>query len=284
MSKTSVLYVQRRDAKMIKSHLEDNSQLDKRFRMVPTNSDAIIQGSQRGNGEETMSQVISGQCIAVPVTQTCITNLDEYSWAERVVGTGLHYCPFSTSMGNSNRESSAEAYSSNAAPSSQSFKSLNDVQHALVEALISCCLRTDASSEVTDLHQSIITSVLSLSALTCPKKLEVMGDDRTLVVPRWSFYLPQNNDYEAILDTRKGADEFHQLLFQYKVQNGEQQFQSKLWETLARTHRSPRVVRRGDIDPESGVRESGKYKHVFDFTQRESILLESNKFLFAQRS
>jgi hypothetical protein len=248
---------------MIKSHLEANSELDKRFRMVATTPDSIIhsvsRGSPSGNDKESKSQVIPGQCIAVPVSRTCITSLDKYSWAEQVVGTGIHYCPFSTSMGNSNRISSAEAYdSSNAASSSQSFQTLNDVQHALVEALVSCCSRPDVSSEVIVLHRQIIKSVLSLSASTCPKKLEVIGDGRTLVLPRWSFFVTERTDCEAIPDTRKGAHEFHQLLSQYKVQNGEQQFQSVLWEILARTHRSPRVVRRGDIDPESGVRESGK--------------------------
>ena len=272
MSTTFVLYVHRRDAKTIKSHLEAHHYLDKRYRMVPTSTDAIIhnRSGDDGNDEDIRAQVLSGQCIAVPLLHLCIEKLHEYSWAKQIVGTGMHHCPFSTSMGNSNRIPAAAQDESNTTSSTQSDQSLNDVQHALVETLVKYC--SEAEGNFTEIQTEgtcsctrradIVKLVQSLSAQTCPKKLEVIGDDRTLVVPRWSFYIPSSNDCETIAEKRKIAEEFYQLLIQcnlpgrYERENSHN-MQSLLWENLARTHRSLRVVRRGDIDPESGVRESG---------------------------
>jgi hypothetical protein len=271
MATTSVLYVRRRDAKTIKSQLESQCELDKRFRMVPTTSDAVVDeyittGIEGDNVQhEHAAEISSGQCIAVPVLQSCMDRLLEYSWASQVVGRGRHYCPFSTAMGNKNCVASVILQDADTALSSSQDITLNDVQHALVKTLISHSLsNADACTTKEDIYSyktQIVKSVLALSKQTCPKKLEIIGDDRTLVIPRWSFYVINNDDNEAILQNRKGANEFRQLLLQYDHISFIK-IQSLLWENLASIHRSLRVVRRGDIDPESGVRESGEH-HFF---------------------
>jgi len=80
---TNVLFVHPKNAKVVKTALEDSGFLDKRYRMTKTN----------------------GGIIAVPITQECIaatratndgTNID--SWLNLVESIGTHSVPFSTAM------------------------------------------------------------------------------------------------------------------------------------------------------------------------------------------
>ena len=71
---------------------------------------------------------------------------------------------------------------------------------------------------------------------SCPKSFDIFGDDRTLMLPERAF-----------LD-----DEFLAV-----VERCGDQLWLELWKRLAELHRSPRVVRKGTIDPESGIRRSG---------------------------
>jgi hypothetical protein len=171
-------------------------------------------------------------------------------------------------MGNKNCVASATLQDADTAFTSLQNIALNDVQHTLVETLISYSLSNgDMCTTKEDIYSyktQIVKSVLALNKQTCPKKLEIIGDDRTLVIPRWSFYVTNNDDNETILLNHKGANEFRQLLSQYESPFESEPIsfttiQSLLWENLARSHRSLRVVRRGDIDPESGVRKSGEH-------------------------
>jgi tRNA G37 N-methylase Trm5 len=83
--------------------------------------------------------------------------------------------------------------------------------------------------------ESIKSKIELLSIQVCPRKLERFGDDRTLVVPRKAFSL-DDPSFRSLIGDSKVAD---------------------LWEILAEVYNSPRVVRRGDIDPDSPIRESG---------------------------
>lgn len=276
MSTTTVLYVRQRDAKLMKTQLEDVRELDKRFRMIPCNSERIVHDDFVVKGVDhnvqhfgSINEEISAdQCIAIPVSQSCFDQVHKYPWFSKVVGRGMQYCPFSTSMGNSNR---APVVAQNLFRNETLHYALNDVQDAIVDTLITHCLpiynvneKTRSEKESIDCNRKMIVKiVLALSTQACPKKLEVIGNERTLVVPRWSLYMTNSDDCKTILRKLEGANEFSELLAQFKLQSnskveGFMNIQSFLWERLAYNHRSLRVVRRGDIDPESGVRESGK--------------------------
>lgn len=271
MASTSVLYVYRRDAKAIKSQLEEASLLDKRFRMLPTTSDAVVNSNDGVDTTSVKDDIISGICIAVPVTNECTEMYHQYSnteqpsppiWTTRVVASGMHICPFSTStLGNSNRRPVSSDVNNASNDASSKYVSLNNVQYALVETILSFCTSEIESAT----HRTTIDkAVLALSLQTCPKKLEVIGDDRTLVVPRYALFLVDDQreaTTTALNVLNKGSNEFYDLLISTKPQNYTLQslytMQSKLWENLARVYQSSRVVRRGDIYPDSGVRESG---------------------------
>lgn len=78
----------------------------------------------------------------------------------------------------------------------------------------------------------------------CPKKLEVIGDDRTLVIPRKAF--------------RQDDDEFASLCSLAVSNDGQfSDWRTNFWKYFATFMGRPRVVRRGDIDPDSSIRESG---------------------------
>jgi hypothetical protein len=84
---TSVLYVTTRNAKALKTALEESGYLDKSFRM--TKADGSVM-------EKPASY------IAVPVTDECLAVLEEQSdppaWYSLVIAKGKQQVPFSTAL------------------------------------------------------------------------------------------------------------------------------------------------------------------------------------------
>jgi Met-10+ like-protein len=144
--------------------------------------------------------------IAIPVKLGFYK--DESAWGDMVVGTGEQECPYSTAKLGNSRVS---------------------VQHDLtrVQQALWNWLKKDAT---------IKEKVLQLNANVCPKKLELFGDDRTLIIPRKAFSLDD--------------DTFRSMVVGHANLND-------LWRHLAQVYDSPRVAKRGDIDPNSPIRESG---------------------------
>mmetsp|Transcript_25323 Transcript_25323/g.50726 ORF Transcript_25323/g.50726 Transcript_25323/m.50726 type:complete len:598 (+) Transcript_25323:25-1818(+) len=300
MATTSVLYVHRRDAKTLKSRLEKESLLDKRFRMIPSASDAIVvlenSPHHHNDGESDLptegsavDAIASGECIAVPVTDECIGRFETYikesskadtsghgSWKTYAIASGRQLCPFSTSaLGNQNHartsrlvqqtcEGMRTEKSKRNYQTATKITNLTNIQCVVVETLVDYFTENTKQSdntvnqeELESFQAMLETAVSSLSIKACPKKLEVMGDDRTLVVPSTAF----------LLQEKEPTNEFHQLLINIssQIHNSPDKtdhptiykIQENLWKNLASLYQSPRVVRRGDIDPESGVRESG---------------------------
>ena len=285
---TDVIYVPSRDARTLKIRLEkEEGLLDKRFRMTPApcfDQDGDVTCSwttSRGSGE--------GHYIAVPVTQQCIDDLQrecgslgdvagqsEYcnsgcantSWMALVSGFGRCCCPYSTTMlGNNNRRKKLMV-DKGRDKSGRSDK-MSIVHSTLVSTLLS--LRDGNGGDIDSAHSKeigneISKAVISTDAQCCPPKLEVMGDDKTLVIPRYALYTENVNE-ESPTIRKKCVVEFLELILQVldvldleeqcPVMETLQKVQGLLWMNLAEAYGSKRVVRRGDINPESGVRESG---------------------------
>jgi hypothetical protein len=210
LEEVKVVYVSKRDAKLVKSHLEAKGKLNKSFRMLPATS------SERKD------------CIAIPYLREesapeFIENLD----SALVLGFGTQLCPYSSAVLGSNRQ--ARVSSDKSAPT------LTLVQQALWGALID--EKTLATKE------EILQRILTLNRTICPRKLELVGDDNTVVLPK-----------KTALDANE--DTFKDFLTQCGIQNTSE-FSRRLWEALASRFESSRVVRKGKVDPESSVRESG---------------------------
>lgn len=82
---TSVLYVTTRNAKALKTALEESEYLDKSFRMAKADGSLLENPANH---------------IAVPVTDECLAALEEQSdlptWYSLVVAKGKQQVPFST--------------------------------------------------------------------------------------------------------------------------------------------------------------------------------------------
>ncbi len=294
MATTSVLYVHRRDAKKLKSRLEKESLLDKRFRMIPSASDAtvVLENSHLTDDSAVdIEAIVSGKCIAVPVTDECVDRFETHSkensntdirgdgdsWETYAIALGRQLCPFSSSaMGNQNKamisrlvqqncDGRIEKSKENNNAAAAKVSNLTNIQCVVVETLVDYfsenTMKRDNSLDQKELawfQEMVKTTVSSLSIKLCPKKLEVMGDDRTLVVPSTAFLLQEQettNDFHRLLidivsQIRNDCPDRTDQPTIYKIQEN-------LWKNLTSLYKSPRVVRRGDIDPESGVRESG---------------------------
>jgi tRNA G37 N-methylase Trm5 len=179
---TSVVYVKKCDAKLVKDLLENDNYLNKDFRMVPFDD-----------------------VIAIPVNFE--VSKENHVWAEKVVSSGHHECPYSTAkLGNNRCAVEGE---------------LTRVQQGLWNWLRK--------------NGVVKEKILKLDPLICPRKLELFGDDQTLIIPRKAFSFKD--------------DAFRSLVGDADI--------NELWKHLALVYDSPRVARRGDIDPNSPIRESG---------------------------
>lgn len=284
-----VIYVLSRDARTLKIRLEKEGLLDKRFRMAPAPC-----FDQNQNGDVSCSWTNfrgsrEGHYIAVPVMQQCIDDLQrenrslgdgrpsEYchsgcantSWMALVSGFGRCYCPYSTTMlGNNSLRKKLMADEQGRHVSDRRDK-LSIVHRTLVSTLLSLREGNDADTDIDktkEIGNKISKAVTSSDTQCIPPKLEVMGDDRTLVIPRYALYMENINE-ESPTIRKKCIVEFRKLILQAvdvleleeqgPVMETLQKVQGLLWMNLAEAYGSKRVVRRGDIHPESGVRESG---------------------------
>lgn len=203
-----VLYVLRPNAKIVKVLLEKKGLLHRQFRMT------------QPKPADSQDDSIRDGCIAIPVTEECLTG------SPMVVATGTQYCPYSSAFLGSHK---GKRDSPTLSP-----LLTTPVQQALVTALLKCS-QQEPSAQIKD---EMIERIQHLSTTVCPKKLEIIGDDRTLVIPRRAF--------------REDDDSFASLLALNERLNW-----SKFWEEFASALNSPRIARRGDIDPDSSIRESG---------------------------
>ncbi len=106
-------------------------------------------------------------------------------------------------------------------------------------------------SEKTQFEDIIESKVEMQSSTICPPKLEVMGDDRTLVIPFRALNPAIDQTFHNLI-----KDVVYHVIGKFQEEE-EEKLMTQLWEKLARSHDSHRVVRRGEIDPNSEVRESG---------------------------
>jgi Met-10+ like-protein len=209
-----VVYALKQNAKRAKSTLEEAGHLDKNYRMVPS---------------ETYPNT-----IALPVIESFMMNSD---LEELLMGQGHQMCPLSTKMMGQHPVGTDRKIPLR----------LTRVQQAIlltVEALSSTVLNFDDEKVL----QSALQRIESFDLTLCPFKLEIFGDDRTIVIPPGAFE----------------GDEFWSCI-QSLIVNiesplsscGGDRIKMEFWKQLSDVHRSSRIVRRGTIDAESHIRQSG---------------------------
>lgn len=205
-----VVYVAKRDAKRVKTHLEQAGLIQKDYRMTPS----------------------SGDLIAIPVLQNC-TKVDVYD----TFGFGEEFCPYSTSLLANQRHRKPGADRND--KTGDLFLSQRALWNVVTHEL-------KLASTTTHQDSSILDRILSFPLSVCPKNLEFLGDDRILVIPQRALNPMANEEFATWLDDiLDQQDQQHSL------------FLTKLWKELADLAKTPKIVRRGEVDPDSGVRQSG---------------------------
>ncbi len=250
-----VAYVRKENAKKAKNHLKDSKVLDDRFRMLPAASGSEI----------ILVENDTKAFIAIPVSEEFddknISSVDSNSrdsegslWTSLIVGVGYQTCPYSTKMmgnGRANQQQTASA---------EKFSLLQSVILGLTPSTTTTSEADKKDRGLESLNPKIIEKVLKLNSTVCPGSrkrqcLEIFGDDRTVVVPPGAF---EGEEFVSIL-----RDVHRERYCKQNIDNGNDRSEdiAKLyddfWNRLALAHDSPRVVRRGGIDPNSKIRESG---------------------------
>ena len=225
-----VLFVEKGHAKTIKTTLEQNGEINKDFRMVPV---------RHGKWNDT---------IAIPILEM---KQDFYVSLGGVVGDGTAFCPYSTSLLGNHAGRTARLTPNNQ-DSGNNVKSL--VEQALLRTAEQNGLWKPQDDDYDDVSTvALLSRIREMDSSICPKKLECLGDDKTLVLQRKAFSLDEPLFRVFLESIGCGHDK-----------DSQQEFVSNLWTSLAWTHKSPRVVRRGEIAPSSGIRESN-YRLLWPF-------------------
>jgi tRNA G37 N-methylase Trm5 len=227
---------------------------------------------------------------------------------EGVLGTGYQKCPPSSSrLGNHHhhhpnisniaaRTSSTFCQSSRSG-NSNSCRGLSLVEQCLYAAAKSMIhqqqqLQLQPSLSSQEERRTVMTmmmlveSIQRLQPFVCPRRLETLGDDRTIVIPQRAFAFFRNSDKDpskhfdnenSNVDVVGGVFETwfqdHVLTSRRQASSAnaanaatptartscqeESEFLQELWKQLAMKHNSPRIVRKGGVDPNSRIRHSG---------------------------
>lgn len=264
---TPVLYAKRYAAKQLKTALEASGRIDVDHRMGAADPAAFA--SSFTSTEMEGATCSSDECICIPVTNTCLKEYEEWhesgsgevensgcDWKRLVVASGRQHCMASASasarakQGGGPRRRRRQDEASNTDGQDQQQYEPALTQQAVIE-MVQQLNPTGCE------RKEVVRAIMALSAKVCPHKLERFGDDRCLVIPRTAFRINEKSN----------TDEFRAFLEQLVPITSPEECLSALWPILARLFGCPRVARRGDIDPESKIRQSGHrllYPNTFD--------------------
>ncbi|CAJ1966223.1 unnamed protein product [Cylindrotheca closterium] len=274
----TVLCVLKRNAKSAKQALEGIHALHKKYRMIPSVnfSDCIavpiilpvlFDEEEKQQGEDirsTSEGEPSPENFAHAVVEEWKQTY-EWDWIRHV---DRQLCPYSTAvMGNQhhlNASNNSQGQFSDGLGQQDSnaggalVEGLTSGQQALYHVIR--YLAQEEREQQSKQQQgnndiSLKKDIQSLDMTICPKKLEVFGDDRTVVLPPTAFPISTVDQLlEAhVLQSIKVADDTNNESSSSCLKRLRQDF----WKQLAAFYKSQRIARRGKVDPESKIRESG---------------------------
>lgn len=234
-----VLFVRKSDAKRTKIELEVRGMLNKDYKI-----------------SETRSKNVGTNCVAVPLLESEVSENTISSILSALMiesrGFGIQYCSYSTSMlGNQNKIKQSILSTKKSSPP------LTLVQSGIIKAFATFWDNYDGENEKNNsIYTALETKLLELDLGTCPKTLQYLGDDRTLVIPLRAFDIDRCAAFHQLISF--GINQ-NNLRSNKEVVSCEKFIAEYLWTGLATVYNSHRVVRRGEIDPDSHIRLS-EYK------------------------
>jgi 16S rRNA G966 N2-methylase RsmD len=261
--RVKAFFVQKKNASIVKHRLQEVQWLNKDFRMVPVSAAAILAIDVTSSHPKIKVEMEklekedynreSALWIAIPVLEIvteeqgrqCYNSNSPLTLVEAI---GYCWCPFSTkNLGNDGqwKPRSGESIRHLSREKTVSLDKLSLLQLVILN------LEECIDSSMSTLNVSLIERMQRLDPAMCPLRLERFGDDRTLVLPQRAFegeeFLNLLREVEYHIrdqNIRDDSPNNHTLLQDF-------------WRRLAQSHNSPRIVRKGGIDPNSKIRESG---------------------------
>eukprot|EP00980_Cylindrotheca_fusiformis_P022372 scaffold9262_cov107-Cylindrotheca_fusiformis.AAC.1 len=247
-SPVKVICVLKKNAKLVKTALEEANLLNKNYRMVPSQE--------------------WPDCIAVPVLHHGIPvengddRQQQLSWTKWIEHESEQICPYSTSvLGNfgqlqqqqqqQQQKASADATSNSGGGDAAAVaqQPMTPSQQAIYDTIRN--MSTNHPDHNNDIL--ILQKIQELHPSVCPKKLEVFGDDRTLVIPSTAFQGSSNEFFffDSLIRLFPSTNDDNKTNLDHHT------VMDFFWKRLAAIHKSQRIVRKGTVNPNSKIRESG---------------------------
>jgi hypothetical protein len=153
-----VVYVRKRNAKLCKTKLIEANRLDERYQMILVDNNTSTETATNFDG-----------CITIPI----IDDTDYRLLAGFAEGFGYEVCPYSSKMLGSRRQVITTA-------SGSTVDDLTLVQLTILGI-------TTSTPQQKPLPDYLVNKIQQLDLDICPKQLEVLGDDRTIILPLNAF-------------------------------------------------------------------------------------------------
>ena len=260
-----VLYVDPANAKLVKTELEKEGVIDKDFRMtrgIGGGCRAAAADHDADDDDHSPSSETSwNDCIAIPILHCGDDDSSQQKVAMHrlVKGSGFQFCPFSTTFLGNNNNARRPRRRVRDRPSTATTTTL--VQTGLLRALLAGTAHSLDSNHVEQDDDAaallLLQKIRSLPPDICPSKLELFGDDRTVVIPPHAFDLQKSDCFRALLLLSNKNEVTHNGAEDDDDDDDYNGFFQSLWSTLASLYGSNRVVRRGGVHQDSGIRQSG---------------------------
>lgn len=258
----NVVIVKSKDAHNVKKKLEELHLLDKDFRLasaVAILSDGLLEDDE--------------PCKALPLQGDEENNRDNHITIRSILlqlnipfQFANQICPYSSAfLGNRNRVSRSCQIIQQG---KKKTLSLTLVQSGIIKAFVN--VLESQGGPLRDVHQNILITIeeklRELNIVTCPKTLQYIGDDRTIVIPLKSFDIDRDKEFSNFISlglslTSVNSDECPVAIF----------LSTFFWKSLADAFNCRRVVRRGEISPNSQVRFS-EYKILWPPTDINTLV------------
>lgn len=232
----SVVYVLRRDAKLVKTVLEMTEWIHPELQLAkPSGETGIAYDETR--------------YVAIPLVRSteevALRDMVRATGAtpEVIHGLGRQWCPYRTAIRAARqRQQRRETDTRDTATTLASPPSdLSISQKALwntVQRRNGACHERSMSCDPDQLRIRIIR----LPKSVCPPKIETLGDSRVVVIPKHAFRGEDSSHFQQFLELYFDGDQL-------------QAFET-LWDELAQLCNSDMVVRREGVHPDSPIRES----------------------------
>lgn len=253
--RVKVVHVLKKKAKSVKTGLEECHWFDNRYKICRS----VTNGNNSNESEPWLAIPVLSDFNMDALKKSTVLHTAAVStstWMQDILAVGYQPCPRS-SRHRLARGIETLIYPMPPPPSTEpqsslQFSNLPILLSILIHAITSFTYPSLLSIGLPDRsHDTVYRICLECyqnQTLTIPKRgLDRIGDDGTILLPQKVFSMTRLYNQINVFPT---------LIQQFIPTHFIEAFLRHLWRLIALSHASPRLVRKGDIDPDSAVRQS----------------------------